>query len=383
MDTRHQAARERPLILYLVTVDWFFYSHFVERALAARDAGYQVAVVCRPLQHQDAIESLGIRVIPWSVSRNGVAPWRELGSLLQLMRIYRRERPDLVHHVALKPIVYGGLAASFGTVGQIVNAPVGMGFTFSSKTVFARRLRPMIQFLYRRLLPIRGAKVVFENRDDRRDAIENRLVLASSAYLIRGAGVDLARFKPTPEPQGSVCISLIGRMLKEKGVEEFVCAARKLRENGIDAQYWLVGPRDRENRGSLSERQLRDWEQEGLVTWLGERCDIPTLLAESHIVALPSYREGLPKALLEALAAGRPIITTDVPGCREVCEHGVNGLLVPPGDVDALAEAMRILIQSPAMRMAFGIAGRNRAEREFSNAKVESDTLALYRVLLE
>lgn len=376
-------ARERRLIIYLITVDWFFYSHFLERAVAARQAGYRVAVVCRARQHRHAIETMGIRVIPWSVSRNGMAPWRELWPLVQLLSIYRREQPDLVHHIALKPIVYGGLAAWFCSVGQIVNAPVGMGFAFSSESAFARRVRPIIHFLYRRLLPIRGAQVVFENRDDRRDAIKTNLVPASSAHLIRGAGVDLERFKPVPEPQGLVCISLIGRMLKEKGIGEFVSAARKLKKNGIKAQYWLIGPLDPENRGSLSEDQLRNWERQGLITWLAERCDIPELIARSHVVALPSYREGLPKVLLEALAAGRPIITTDVPGCREVCDDGKNGLLVPPRDVDALAEAMLVLIQDAAKREAFGIAGRTRAEVEFSTRKIQSDTLALYQKLLD
>jgi len=382
MVIRKPAERKRPLLLYLVTVDWFFYSHFADRAVAARKAGYDVTVVCRVLQHRDKIEALGIRVIPWSVSRNGIAPWWELVSLAQLVHIYRREQPDLVHHVALKPIVYGGVAGLFGPVGQAVNAPVGMGFTFSSNTAGARLLRPIIHVLYRRLLSLRGAQVVFENRDDRRDAIQRRLVPASSAHLIRGAGVDLARFKPLPEPSGPVRILLIGRMLKDKGVEEFVCAAAKLRKQGIEAQCWLIGEPDLENRGSLRAQQLHDWQQQGLVTWLGKRDDVPKLLSQSHIVALPSYREGLPKALLEALAAGRPVIASDVPGCREVCADGVNGLLVPARDVDALAEAMRVLIQDPGKRKAFGRAGRVRAEQEFSTEKVQADTLALYQTLL-
>lgn len=376
------AGEQRPLILYVVTVDWFFCSHFAERAVAARNAGYRVAVACRPLQHRESIEALGVRVIPWMVSRNGIRPWQELKALLALAAIYRRERPDLVHQVALKPIIYGGLAGMLagvsGTV-RTINAPVGMGFAFSSNRPTARLLRPMIRRLYRGLLAVRGAHVVFENGDDLRNAIEQRFVPSSSAHLIRGAGVDLRRFQPVPEVSGTIRVLLLGRMLREKGVEEFVRAAALLQERSLDAAFDLAGPADPENRGSLTERQLRDWDRQGLVNWLGACRDVPGLLARSHIVVLPSYREGLPKALLEALAAARPIIATDVPGCREVCQHGVNGLLVPPRDAQALAGAMQTLIASPEQRKAYGLAGRKLAEQAFSTDRVQAETLALYR----
>ena len=318
-------------------------------------------------------------MISWEVARNSLWPWREIASVFQLFRIYRRVRPDIVHHVAIKPIVYGTLAALAGSVRHVVNAPVGMGFTFTSVGGAACFLKPWVTLLLRLFLAPQRARVVFENVDDLGQAVAQGLVPASSACLIRGAGVDLKRFTPRPEPPGTVRIALIARMLKEKGVEEFVAAARALRADGIQAQCLLVGAPDPQNRGTLTEAELQRWHNEGSVVWLGNRRDIVQVLATTHIVVLPSYREGLPKALLEAMAAGKPIITTDVPGCRDLCENEVNGLLVPAKNANALAKAMRELIQYPLKRLAFGQKGRRIVERHFSTQLVQEQTLALYQ----
>jgi glycosyltransferase involved in cell wall biosynthesis len=373
----------RKQLLYVLTVDWFFLSHFSDRAIAAADAGFRVSVACRRSGVALELPKARTKWVDWNVTRKGLSPRREVAAIRELVAIYKREQPDIVHHVALKPIIYGTLAARIAGVPRIINAPVGMGFVFTSKGVLARVMRPLVQLLLAGSLAPRGSRVIFENRDDLQTAVSKGLVPTSAAVLIRGAGVDLERFVPSPEPTGSVRVMLIGRMLKDKGVYEFVAAARKLRAEGVDAEWILVGAPDDENRASIDTDRLRRWDNEGVIRWLGARGDMPKLLKSAHIVALPSYREGLPKSLLEAMAAGRPIVTTDVPGCREVCAHGVNGLLVPPRDEDALAEALRELIEDPERRIRFGAAGRKRAESEFSTRLVQEKTLAVYREVLE
>lgn len=368
--------------MYVATVDWFFCSHFLDRAIAARHAGFDVLLAAHLEGSVRQLELDAIRALPWDVSRKNVVPWSEASSLLQLVRHYKRERPDIVHHIAIKPIVYGTFAALVTRVPHIVNAPVGMGFAFASTGSMARVLKPVVKLLLKLTLAPRSTKVVFENADDLSNAVRHRFLPLSSAVLIRGAGIDLERFRPTPEPAGRVRIVLVGRMLREKGVREFVGAARQLRCEGIQAEWVLIGGPDAHNLGSLNQSTLDRWNAEGVVTWLGERRDVDLLLAASHIVALPSYREGLPKSLLEAMAAGKPIITTDVPGCREVCLNEVNGLLVPARDIGALAAAMRDLIQNPQKRIRFGLEGRRLAERCFSTQLVQEQTLALYRDLL-
>jgi len=373
---------KRPRVLYLITVDWFFASHFLDRAVAAAQAGYEVLVVTNLDTEQPGLRAAGLLPIHWHVHRRGLNPISELRALLQLLRIYRTQRPDLVHQIALKPIVYGSLAARVSGVRRVLNAPVGMGFVFSSESLLARGLRPLVRLALRALLNPPRSRVVFENRDDQAGAVADGLVREEDAVLIRGAGVDVRRITPAPEPPGRPRVVLVARMLWDKGVGELVEAARLLRGRGVDAEFTLVGGVDPDNRACIDLAQLRAWQAEGVVDWLGHRQDVATILAGSHIVALPSYREGLPKALLEALAAGRPIVTTDVPGCREVVVDGENGLLVPPRDAPALAEALSRLILNAALRRRFGAAGRRLAEREFATELVEQATLELYADLL-
>ncbi|TVQ85327.1 MAG: glycosyltransferase family 1 protein [Chromatiaceae bacterium] len=373
---------KRVRLLFLVTVDWFFSSHYLNRALAARQAGYEVLVVTH-LDTEDArLRAAGLVPIHWRVRRKGLNPLTELQAIQQLVQIYRTRRPDLVHQIALKPIVYGSLAARISGLRGILNAPVGMGFVFSSPSLLARALRPLVLLALRALLNPPGSRVVFENSDDRATAIADGLVRERDAVLIRGAGVDIRRFTPAPEPPGRPRVLLIARMLWDKGVGEFVEAARLLRRRGVEADFVLVGRIDQDNRACIDEIQLRAWKSEGVIDWLGHQEDVPGLLAGCHVVALPSYREGLPKSLLEALAAGRPIVTTDVPGCREVVIPGENGLLVRPRDGQALAEALSRLIKDAALRQRFGAASRRLAERNFGTEKVEQATLALYADML-
>jgi glycosyltransferase involved in cell wall biosynthesis len=369
-------------LLFLVTEDWFFCSHFVERAVAARDAGYDVLVVARERAHGDRIRAAGLRLVPLEFVRRSLNPLREFRLLLAIWKIYKEERPDIVHHVAAKPILYGSLAARLVGVGAIVNAPVGMGYAFSSTDRSARLLRPLLRVGYRLLMNPRGSRVIFENNDDLESFVATNSVRRAEAVLIRGAGIDLDLFCPKPEPVGVLVVVLIARMLRDKGVAEFVAAARKLHDQGISGRFALVGDPDPGNPASIPSATLNAWSGQYGVEWWGWRDDVVAVLSEASIACLPSYREGLPKSLLEAAACGLPIVTTDAAGCRDVVLDGDNGLLVPVRDVDALAEALKKLLLNPVLRHRMGERSRARAVKEFSSGQVVRETLAVYAQLI-
>lgn len=371
----------RPKLLFLVTEDWYFCSHRLPLACAAQDAGFDVAVATRVTAHGDRIRSAGLHLIPIALRRSGRNPWHELRAIYEIAAIYLREKPDIVHHVALKPVLYGSLAAKIAGVPHTVNALAGMGYVFTSQKTSARLLRPWVTLAFRFLL--KNTRVILQNPDDRDALLSGGILRKEQVTLIRGSGVDTDIFRHTPEPDSvPPLIVLPARMLWDKGVDEFVAAAEILHNEGITARFALAGERDADNPAAIPLEQLQAWHAAGTVTWLGKQEDMPALLARSHIVCLPSYREGLPKALLEAASCGRAIVATDVPGCREAVRHGENGLLVPPRDSTALANALRRLIEDAALRRRFGEYGRAMAEREFSIGQVSAETLALYRGLL-
>lgn len=370
----------RPKLLFFVTEDWYFCSHRLPLALAAQDAGYEVAVVTRVREHGQNIRAAGLRLIPLELSRRSANPLSQLLLLWRLVAIYRRERPDIVHHVAMKPVLIGSLAAMLAGVPGVVNAVTGLGWMFTSSSTSARLLGKFIALVFRFMLN-RGW-VIVQNPDDQAFLI--RLgVLPTQIVLIRGSGVDILHFTPRPECDGPPLVILASRMLWDKGVGEFVEAARALLAQGIQARFVLVGEPDNANPAAIAESQLRLWQDEGVVEWWGRREDMPEVLAMAHIVCLPSYREGLPKVLIETAAAGRPIVTTDAPGCREIVRHGENGLLVPVKSVEPLITALRELTENPALRKDMGHRGRIIAVTEYSQELVNSKTLSVYRDLLQ
>lgn len=363
-------------LVFLLTEDWFFASHFWVRALAAKNAGWRVILVARQSAATEKIRASGIEVIPVDFIRRRLNPFAELLFTFKLAALYRRLKPQLVHHIALKPIVLGGLAARLAGVKNIVNAPVGLGFVFSSDKFLARVLKPLVSLGLRITLGPPGAITIFENPDDQAALVGAGMVRAQATRLIRGAGVDIEKFQPNPEPAGPVIVVLIARMIREKGILDFVQAARILRGQ---AEFWLAGAPDPGNHNSVTEAELRGFEREGVVRWLGAQSDIPGILARAHIAVQPSiYREGLPKSALEAMAAGKPLVATDIPGCREAVQHGITGFLVPPADPSALARALAALISDPHLREKFGAAARLRAEREFADAVICAQTLLVY-----
>ena len=373
----------RPTLLFLVAEDWYFASHRLTLARAAVQAGYRVVVATRVTTHGDQIRAVGCEVIPLGWRRKIQAPWRELRDLLQIVRLYRELAPSLVHHVALKPIIYGSIAARLVGVQRVVNAVAGLGHIFTAQSLRARALRPVLRLLLRHVVDSPRTRVIVQNPDDRQVLLRARIARPDRLVLIRGVGVDLGLFRHEPFVNGSPVVLLASRMLWDKGVGEFVEAAKVLRTRGFAARFALVGDTDADNPGAIPRAQLIAWSHEGYVEWWGLRTDMPAVLSQAQIVCLPSaYGEGLPKILLEAAAAGRPIVASNAPGCREVVIHEHNGLLVPVRDVAALASAIATLLLDPALCREMGLRGRRLAETQFSADRSSAETLLVYHELL-
>lgn len=366
-------------LLFVVTEDWYFVSHRLPLAIAAQASGFEVAVVTREGRQAEVIRSAGVRLIPFGLSRRGGNPLREV---MGLWRLYRSEQPDLVHHVALKPVVFGALAAWLARVPVQINAVAGLGWLFTTSSGLVRLVRPVLRRGLAFLLNRPESTVIVQNPEDKA-LLERAGISPQRLRLIRGSGVDTRRFSPVTPPLEPVCVVLVARMLWDKGVGEFVEAARILSESGVRARFILVGEPDPANPATVTESMLRNWDGRSGVEWWGRRDDMPAVLHAAHVACLPSYREGLPKSLLEAAACGLPIVTTDAPGCRAVVREGVNGLLVPVRDAAALACALRKLIEDPKMRSHMGKQSRFRAEQEFALETVIAETLAIYREVSE
>lgn len=368
-------------VVFFVTVDWYFCHHYLALACAVRDAGFAVTIITGVDAHGEVIRDAGLDLIPLEVSRKGMHPLRELRSILQVTRVLKDLRPDLLHNIAQKPVLYGTLAARLAGVPAVVNGVAGMGYLFTSDAARARLVRGLVGGAYRALLAAPNVRVLVQNPDDQAQILR---LTGVEPTLIPGSGVDLARFVPRAEPPEPVVVILASRMLWDKGVGELVAAARLLRGQGSRARFVLVGKPDPGNPTSVSEEQLLDWQREGAIEWWGYRADMPTVLAQAHIACLPSYyREGLPKFLIEAAAAGLPLVTTDATGCREAVEAGVNGLLVPVRDADALAQALKPLIEDADRRQRFGARSRAIAEERFDSTRIHAATLSVYRTLLD
>lgn len=370
-------------ILFLVTEDWYFCSHRLPLARAARDAGFEVVVATRVQKHKEQIIQEGFKLIPIRLRRRNKNPLKELLSLMELITIYRLERPDIVHHVAIKPVLYGSLAARIVRVPAIVNALAGMGYLFISNNWKTKLFLPVIMHAFRWLFNRYNSKLILQNPDDEKLFINAKVLQPAQIMLIRGSGVNIHEYFPAPESSTIPMVVLASRMLWDKGVGEFVMAAQLLKEQGIQARFVLVGDGDPDNPASIPTKQLEMWRQNGEVEWWGHRDDMPQIFAQAHIVCLPSsYREGVPKVLIEASACGRPIVTTDVPGCREVVRQEENGILVPVRNSKALAEALKRLIKDASLRKRMGARGREIAIKEFSVEKVVHETLSVYKELL-
>ncbi|SDH69971.1 glycosyltransferase family 4 protein [Roseospirillum parvum] len=370
-------------LVYVVSEDGYFLSHRLPMASAAVAAGFRVVVAVRDTGRIGEISALGFEVVPITLSRGGLGPLGNLRSLWELVRLYRRLRPDVVHHVALKPVFLGSLAAVLAGRRRpaVVNALAGMGYLFISRGMKARLLRAGVVPLLGWLLNRPRGRVLVQNADDARFMVEGFGVAPARVVVIPGSGVDTEALVPSDEPAGPVVFALVARMLWDKGVGEFVEAARLLKARGLAVRCRLVGGLDAHNPAAIDRATLDGWVAEGAIEWAGASDDIPGVWRASHVAVLPSYREGMPKALLEAAACGRPLIATDVPGCRALVEDGVNGLLVPARDGAALAQAMARLAGDGDLRRRLGARARADAEATYSAGAVAAATGDLYRRL--
>lgn len=374
---------KHPSIAYLVTEDWYFWKHRAPLARAAQAAGYDVHVIAAPGAHVDAIREAGFTYHPLSLHRRSTNPLRQLTSIRALTALYRDINPTLVHHVALKPILLGSAAAQRAGVRHVVNAVTGLGYVFTRGGLKRSALRLCVSRWLRTSLHPADTRVIFQNPDDMGLFIAEGLARQEQSTLIPGSGVDTSRFAPTPEPDGAPVIVFAARMLWDKGAGELVKAARLLRLLKLPFRIVLAGRPDEDNPASISQHTLREWASQPDIEWQGYVEDMPALLAQSHIACLPTtYREGVPLSLLEAASAARPIVTTDAPGCRDIVHHNVNGFLVPPHDVESLADALVRLVTSKRLREQMGLAGRERVLDGFSVEAVTRRTLALYEKML-
>jgi glycosyltransferase involved in cell wall biosynthesis len=369
-------------ILFVANTDWYLYNYRLPLARYLRAQGFEVVLVSPEGRFVTLLQQAGFRWVAWNVGRQTIAPWKELAVFLRLMRLYRCERPVLVQHYTIKPVLYGSLAAGFQGVRGIVNSITGLGYVFLGQAFGVRVLRWVIIKLYRFAFCHFNCALVFENDVDRQSFIQQKIIAAERTWLVEGVGVDTDSFTPTSEPAGTPLVVLPARMLWEKGVGTLVEAARLLK-NMLPVRVALVGVPDPGNPSTVDEANLRQWEKEGLIEWWGWRDDMQAVYACSHIVTLPtSYGEGVPTVLLEAAACGRPIVATDIPGCRAVVQPGKNGLLVPPNDPHALAEALRQLVSDPDLRCRMGAAGRQLVLERFTIGHVNEAMLDVYHTVL-
>jgi glycosyltransferase involved in cell wall biosynthesis len=369
-------------LLFVVNDTAFFVSHRLPVAIAAQNAGYEIVLAALDTGGLDVVRAHRITYYPLAIDRTGLNPLRDFRLLWQLVRLIRAVRPTIMHTVTIKPVLYGGIAARWLKVPSLVSAVSGLGLVFVGGDRKTSSVRWAARALYRLALGHRNSCAIFQNPDDRRYMVAAGLTSSERTVLIRSSGVDVTVFQPSPPPPGPAIVIMPARLLWPKGVGEFVEAARLLRQGGVAVRMALVGEPAVHNPASVPQSVIESWVEQGAIEWWGYQSDMPQVYARCHIVCLPSYYgEGVPRVLIEAAASGRPIVTTDVPGCREVVEHGANGLLVPPREPTALAEALRTLAHDPERRVEMGRRGRERAAAEFSLDRVVAATLAVYERL--
>jgi mannose/cellobiose epimerase-like protein (N-acyl-D-glucosamine 2-epimerase family)/glycosyltransferase involved in cell wall biosynthesis len=373
--------RGAPRVIYLVTEDWYFISHRLPMARAARNAGFEVHVATRIDRHGAAIKAEGFHLHPVAWRRGSLDPRDLVRTVHEVRKLYRQLKPDLAHHVALSAAVVGSLAA-IGLPIICLNAMTGLGTMFTDDDAKVRIARPVLRMALRALLDRSRAAVLVQNEDDRA-VIERLGVDRTRIALIPGSGVDVEALVPAPEPPGPMTMAFVGRLVASKGIRTLLAAHERLGQRGRDVRLLIAGLPDPANPTSISSREIEAWTRRPNVKHLGFVADIAALWACAHIAVLPSHREGLPLSLLEAAACGRPLVATDVPGCREIARADVNALLVPLGDAGALADAIDQLAADSQLRRQFGKASRELVERTFSSERIGSDLVALYQRLLE
>ncbi len=371
-----------PKILYLITEDWFLVSHFLPMARAARAAGFEVAVATRVQDHGARISAEGIRIIPSDVKRRSLGLMEGLSNIAQSFRIIRAERPDIVHCIALRPVVLGGLAARMAGAHRLVLAPTGLGQLWIADGWIVGLARSLVRQVIGSWLRGPRTHYLFENREDPCEfGLDPE---GANVTIVGGAGVRPEDFPPAPEPVAPpVKVAVVARMIAPKGIAEAVAATRRARSLGANVELHLFGDPDPTDRRAITEATLRQWSAEPGIHWHGHTTNVAQVWREHHIAMFLSwYREGVPRTLIEAAASGRPIITTDMPGCRDLVRDGKEGLLVSPRDVEAAAAAIVKLVGDPALRARLGAAGHARFRAGYTEAAVRNAVSGVYQSLL-
>lgn len=370
-------------IIYFVNADWYFLLHWKDRALEAKKRGYDVVVVTNVDKKRSEIESLGLKVISISIWRSWVSIIREIHTITSLFIIIKKYRPSIIHSVTIKPNIFGLLIAWYYSIPIVCNIS-GLGILYTkSKKIYAV-LRLLTEVGYKILSHITNSHLIFENNSDLNMFRTKTVVKKNNSSSIPGAGVDENLFQFTHEPQNAIITVLFAsRMLRSKGVNTIIEASKILIENNVNSQIIFAGILDYDSPDSVNESILQEWASDGLIMWLGEVSNMPDLINRSNIVIMPTaYQEGIPRIIIEALACGRPVITTDVAGCNEIIDDGINGLIIPVNNPMALVEAIIKLVDQPELRRNMGINGRKLFLRKYSNKIVFNYTFHIYSKLL-
>ena len=381
-DPKSSKNEAKPTLLYLVTEDWYFCSHRLTLARKAKKKGYNIIVAARVNNHKEQIEKEGFKLIPIQFIRRSKNIVHELSSLFKIIRIYKKVRPDIVHNIGIKPVLYGTWATKFTKIPIVINLLAGLTEKFHENEWKSSIIGKLVNLAYRLGYLGVNAFTVFQNSTDMNNFLKQGIVEKKNVALIRGSGVDTEKFSFSPEPEGVPIVVLASRLIWEKGVGEFVEASKILQGQGIKCRMVLVGDCDPDSTGSVPREQLEKWLSEDAIEWWGHKDDMAEVFSNCHIACLPSYHEGTPRVLLEAASCGRALVTTDVPGCRQIVKDNEGGLVVPIKNPKALAESIRTLVDNPNLRIRMGKRGREIIIAEFSDDIIIGQTLALYERLL-
>ena len=370
-------------LLFVISEDWYFVSHRLSLAKAAIKLGYEVALLSHFTNHRKVIEDAGIKIIEWPLNRSSRNPFQELAAIKSIFSSIRQFRPDIIHSVAMKPVIYSSIASLFTGLDNRIFALAGLGFVFTSNKRSAKLMRPFLEIAFRLLFKGNKTRLILQNPEDQQALLLAGVIKSKNIRLIRGAGVDIKSFSVNTIPTDISIISLPARMLWAKGIQDFIDCSQKINKDNTIARFVLVGTPDEQNPDSISKQKLTEWNKNSVIEWWGYQSDMPNVFHQSTIVCLPtSYGEGLPKSLLEAASCGRPIVTYDVPGCREIVIDGYNGILVKPKSVTGLVNAISQLINDSELCVKMGKNGRKLVEKHFTQEKIAEETIAVWEELL-
>ncbi|MDB4543271.1 glycosyltransferase family 4 protein [bacterium] len=368
-------------LLLVVNHSEFFLSHRLPIAQFALEHGYEVHLATSKTPALALVRQHGIITHTLPLQPGGMNPFKDFLLLLSLFVLYRKIQPDIIHQVTIKPVMYGSIAARLSKTKSVINAMSGMGYLYISNSIKQRILRKIIQSFLKFGFKHPNIKMILQNLDDQKLFVESAILNVEDIQLIKGSGVDPKLYSPQAEPEKPFMVLMPTRLLWDKGVGEFVEAAEIVKKTLPETRFVLVGDIDENNPNVVDRSQILDWVKLGYVEWLGMRDDMPAILNQAQIVCLPSYREGLPKSLIEAASCGRPIVSTDVPGCREIARDNDNALLVPPRNGKALAAAIEKLLKDPVLCKKMGVSGRSIVLNEFTLDHVLKQTFTLYQTM--